>query len=142
MAEKLLAVDVELKGAPELEKALKRLSAVTRGNVIKKGVSAALTPIAREARRRVWVKSGDTRRAIGKKTRKFPNHFVWGAVGIKRGMPGSPHLRAHLQEFGTVHARANPFMQSSMAAKRAEALAILRAKVASAIEAARKKGLK
>ena len=148
-----LAVDVALTGAPELERALKNLSEVTRKKVIATATSRALTPIRAEARRNAPVRTGALRADISKKVKKYRSGNVWGAVGIKKHylrtssghsiyMRDHPSNYVHLVEFGTVHSPARPFLRNALRNNRGQALQILRDTIRSAIEKARKKGLR
>lgn len=136
--------DMTLLGDRKLAKKFERLaSTAVRNRVVRRPLSAALTPINRAAKSNVPVHRGFLKKSIGKKVKAYPGG-VWGAVGPRvggqfehvdeRGRRHVPANYAHLAEFGTQHSRAYPFLRPAMDSNRQKALTILRTGVGKNIE--------
>ncbi len=113
-------IDFEIKGAKEMERLLRELGPNVASRAGDRALRAGAKPIVAEAKRLVPVKTGELRDSIivvGERRRKGDNERVV-VIGFK--MPGS--RRAHLTEFGTVHAPAQPFMRPALDSKGGEAL--------------------
>lgn len=107
---------IRLKGARDLDAALRRLPERTAARVTGNAVAAGARAIRDEAKARVPVETGELRDAIVVRRARGRAGQVF--VGFLK--PTS--RRAHLTEFGTSKASARPFMRPAFAAKTAEAL--------------------
>lgn len=92
-----------------------------KNSAIRKGVYAGAKVIRDEARARVPVDTGALRSTIVAQTNKTKGGEISASVGIRRkkfsrgARAGrSPRRYAHLVEFGTVRAGAQPFMRPAM----------------------------
>ncbi len=126
-----------LKGHKKLQREFRRLSGATQRRIVRRPLSAALTPIAKAAKREIPKTSKSLKalaKAIGKVVRMY-KAAVWGAVGIRTGGEfvyvddrGKRHIPGHLgirQEFGGLHTAAEPFMRPAFDKTRAIAFRIL-----------------
>ncbi len=113
-------IEFKITGAKEMERLLKELGPNVASRVGDKALRAGAKPIVAEAKRLVPVKTGALRKAITvavQRRRKGPGERVV-LIGFKR--PES--RRAHLTEFGTVNAPAQPFLRPALDSKAGEAL--------------------
>jgi HK97 gp10 family phage protein len=118
-------IDFDIQGAAEMERLLKELGPRAAVNAGRPALVAGARPIVEEAKRRVRVKSGELRDAVTIDTssrRQALAAAVGGEIGISIGFTKPTSRRAHLEEFGTAHSAANPFMRGAMEAKAGEAL--------------------
>ena len=123
-----------LSGHKKLQREFRRLSGATQRRIVRRPLAAALTPITKEAKRRVPVKTGSLKKSIGKVVKMFRG-AVWGGVGPRadgkftytdeQGNRHIPANYAHLVEFGTEETRPQPFLRSAFDATRAISLRIL-----------------
>lgn len=124
-----------LKGHKKLQREFSRLSGATQRRIIRRPLSAALTPISKAAKREIPKTSQSLKalaKAIGKVVRMYKG-AVWGAVGIITGRMyiddrGKRHVPTTLgihREFGTEHTAAEPFLRPAFDKTRAIAFQIL-----------------
>ena len=115
-----MATNFTLQGAPELEKLLKQMPERLAKNVTTNGLRAGARVIAKGMKQRVPVRTGELRDSIvvssAKKATKNRSNVV---VGFKT--PTS--RRAHLTEFGTEKAPAQPFIRPTIDQDGSEAIA-------------------
>jgi HK97 gp10 family phage protein len=106
---------VKLEGLREVKAALQRLRATTETSIIKQVLSARAEPIAETARRLAPVEHGDLRDGIVVSDRLTARqrglHQKRGPNEVEVFVGAGPHPQAHLQEFGTSHHPAQPFMR-------------------------------
>ncbi len=117
-------IEFKITGAKEMERLLKELGPNVASRAGDRALRAGAKPIVAEMKRPppagVAVDTGELRDSIivvGEKRRKGANERVV-VIGFKK--PGS--RRAHLTEFGTVHAPAQPFMRPALDSKGGDAL--------------------
>jgi len=108
-----MANNIRVSGLKDIQKVLDRLPAKIEKRVHKNGLRAAARVIAKDAKDRVPVDQGDLKDSIVVKTQR--KRIV---VGFEK--PTS--RRAHLTEYGTKHAKAQPFMRPALDAKGPEAI--------------------
>lgn len=120
----------ELRGAKELEAALRDLGPKVAIRLGDQALRAAAKPVVVEAKRLVRVKSGKLRRSItavkGRAT-KDSERVVF--IGFKKPVS----RRAHLTEFGTSHSAAYPFIRPALDGKAAEAFRTMQETLAAGI---------
>lgn len=120
-------VDFKLKGAEELNAALKELGPTVATKLRTPALRAGAAPVVKEAKRLVPVRSGALKKSITVRTIRNVS-FVPGkglrtagpsrvVIGFLR--PASRH--AHLVEFGTSKMAAEPFMRPALASQAAAA---------------------
>lgn len=132
---------LELIGDKKLIKEIKSFGNIKIRRIMRKAIKPALTPIARQARANVPVKSGELKRAISKKVGK---RGAWGKVYVRSTgtirIQGegetkvNPARYAHLVEFGTSVAEAKPFLVPALDSQKAVAMVILANKARKAID--------
>lgn len=110
----------KIEGARELEKLLKELGSQLASKVGDQAVRAAARIVADEARRLVPVRTGDLRDSIAVKIERRSKGADERVAIVGQKRPGSS--LAHLTEFGTSKAPAQPFMRPALDAKADEAL--------------------
>ena len=136
--------DVTLVGDRKLAKKFEKLaSTAVRNRVVRRPLSAALTPINKAAKRNVPVDKGFLKKSIGKKVKAYPGG-VWGGVGPRTGgqfehvdEDGRKHVPAnygHLVELGTEKTRAQPFLRPALDSNKQISLRILQTGVGKNIE--------
>lgn len=111
---------LKFEGTAEFANLLKQLGAATAGKIGTQAVKAGAEVIADEARRLVHVRSGALRDSIAVKIEKKNRGAdeVAAIVGFK-----SPQSSlAHLEEFGTMHQAAHPFLRPAVDAAAGEAI--------------------
>ncbi len=124
-----------LKGHKKLQREFRKLSGATQRRIVRRPLSAALTPISKAAKREIPKTSESLKqlsKAIGKVVRMYKG-AVWGAVGIITGRMyvddrGRRHIPTTLgihREFGTENTAAEPFLRPAYDKTRAIALKIL-----------------
>jgi HK97 gp10 family phage protein len=106
---------VKLEGLREVKATLQRLRATTETSIIKQVLSARAEPIAETARRLAPVEHGDLQGGIVVSDRLTARqrglHQKRGPNEVEVFVGAGPHPQAHLQEFGTSHHPAQPFMR-------------------------------
>jgi HK97 gp10 family phage protein len=106
---------VKLEGLREVKATLQRLRATTETSIIKQVLSARAEPIAETARRLAPVEHGDLHGGIVVSDRLTARqrglHQKRGPNEVEVFVGAGPHPQAHLQEFGTSHHPAQPFMR-------------------------------
>ena len=110
-----MKVTVKLEGLREVKATLQRLRATTETSIIKQVLSARAEPIAETARRLAPVEHGDLQGGIVVSDRLTARqrglHQKRGPNEVEVFVGAGPHPQAHLQEFGTSHHPAQPFMR-------------------------------
>lgn len=131
--------EVKIKGAKELELALKELGPVPARKLGTKALKAGGEIIADYARILVPVLTGQLQDSIAVvPTRERRDSQRTAAIGFRR--PGSRY--AHLVEFGSRHARAQPFMRPAIDAKGESAIAVISHELWAGVEAQANKAKK
>lgn len=123
-----------ITGDRKLLRTLAKFSAADQRRLVRRPMSAALTPINKAAKRNAPKDKKNLSKAIGKKVKVYPG-VIWGAVGIRTGEKysyidedGNVHKPANygpLRERGTQHAAADPFLRPAFDQERAGAVRIL-----------------
>ncbi len=126
--------DLTLTGDRRLAKKFDNLAGAVQNRIVRRPLSAALTPINRAAKRKAPKLRGFLKKSIGKKVKMYPGG-VWGGVGPRTGSEftyidenGKKHVPAnyaHLPEFGTIHAAAQPYLRPALDEQRTTAFRIL-----------------
>lgn len=140
-----LGFDVQLRGAPELTRALKDLSSTVRRRVVRQAVSKALTPINRATKNN--LDAGDPeekaiRKAIGKVVRTYRHSgVIYGAVGVRKQFDDAepdkalkPSNLLGLLEVGTDRRPATRPLSRAIEERKGEALGILERELRANIE--------
>ena len=113
---------VHIEGLSELKTALRELPDATAKNVLRRIMKKRGEPIAEHARQLVPVDQGDLRDSISVGTRlsktQRRQHRKDGPDDVEMFIGPGPHPQAHLQEFGTQHHPAQPFMRPAWDAER------------------------
>ena len=98
------------KGFEEVEANLKKIGKEAAGPALRDAMKRAARDIKKDASSRAPVLTGRLRDSIASKLVKAAKGIVQVAVFVRRkGKKKAPH--AHLLEFGTPHAPAQPFMR-------------------------------
>lgn len=136
--------DLDVLGDKALLKKLARFSGGVQRRIVRRPLSAALTPINKAAKRFAPVRTGALKKSIGKKVKMYRKGAVWGGVGPRvgeqyvvveqvtgaggetRAKRNNPSNYAHLVEFGQEGAPARPFLRPALDSKRGEAVGILK----------------
>jgi HK97 gp10 family phage protein len=113
-------IDFDIKGADEMERLLKELGPKVAARVGDQALRAGARPIVAEAKRLVHKRTGELRKSITARIERKRKDDDERVVLIGFKAPAS--RRAHLEEFGTAHSRAHPFMRPAMDSKAGEAL--------------------
>jgi HK97 gp10 family phage protein len=117
-------VVTSIRGIKEMETLLQALGVQVARRVGTSALRAGAKPIVEDAKRRVPVDSGALRDSITIST--GDRHLKAGVgddqVAIFIGFEKPTSARAHLTEFGTRHAPAQPFMRPAMDANHQAAL--------------------
>jgi len=96
-------INIEVDPATEraLRAALRKLSASVERKIVKQSIHRAANPIAKDMKGRLPTKrsssTGNLRKSIGKRTKKYPSGVVVTVVGPRRRFG----RHGHLVEFGT-----------------------------------------
>ena len=122
--------DATLSGNKALSQFLKEFPAKIQRKVMKSAVNLGLAPIRKEARARVPRRFGFLKKAIKSKTKLYKwSGTIWAAVGIAREIKVEregkliwPIKYAHLAEFGTKYAKAQPFMSTAFSSQKKAAM--------------------
>jgi HK97 gp10 family phage protein len=121
--------DLQLFGSRQLKRALKELGEDAAKQVMRKAIGKALLPARRQAKQNVkkHKRSGALQKAIWSKAGgKKKSTKAWGKIFVRskpqewNGKKINPVKYAHLIEFGTRKAPADPFMRMAMSQKRGE----------------------
>ena len=143
-----MTVKVTIEGLAEVKTALRALPDATAKTVVRRVLRSRGEPIAARARRLVPVEEGELRDSIAVSTRlsrrqrarrrKFDPNDIEVYIGA------GPLPQAHLQEFGTEHSLAQPFLRPAWDGGKREVLESIRedlwAEIANSVRhAARKK---
>jgi len=107
--ERFIDMRVDLTGDKELIKTLKRLEAKTLRKVVRRATGLSMTPVKRDAKKRIHNRTGALKRSISKKTKTYTNtRTVISLIGAKAGYKEMsnrygkvvPANYEHLVEFG------------------------------------------
>jgi len=124
--------DLTIIGDKALLKKFKRLGVSVQKRVVRRPLTAALSPIVKAAKREAPKVSKALSKSIGKKVRTYKG-AVWGAVGPRtderytveyEGRPRVPANYAHLVEFGTLHSAPKPFLRRALDENRTRVMRI------------------
>lgn len=104
---------MDIRGLAEIQAVLSKLPARIEQRVIENALTAGGRVIVKEAKRRVPVDSGKLRDSltVGRTTRRRGSRMK-GTVYI--GPRSKVGAHAHLVEFGTPHAPAQPFLRPAL----------------------------
>ena len=122
-----------IEGLPELKKAFSAASDKARRGGLREAVKKAIRPILREAKARVPVRTGLTKKALGS-TVSVTNTKATGAVGVRRRSKGRRGSLVHLIEKGTARTRAQPFLRPAIDAAADEAVKVFGASIKEGLE--------
>lgn len=133
----MITAKFKLVGDKRLQQVLKSCNPSLARRVMRAGIRAGLQPIAAQARLYAPERTGLLRAAIKARVDKkgaFGKVFVDPAMNMEyEGRPYQPAKIAHILEFGSQKAAAQPFMRPALASCRPEAIALINAKVRSAL---------
>ena len=108
------------------------MKGAVRRRIVRRPLTAALSPIVKDGKRNAPHESKALRKSIGKKVRVYKD-AVFGAVGPRTGERFSlehegqlrvPSRYAHLVELGTKNRAGDPFLRKALAQNRSKALRI------------------
>ena len=126
---------LNFRGDKALSKALDELAGSINRRVIKGATGKAMKPVVKSAKEilRPFDRTGQLRKSIGMKQKKYPSGVMWTGVGPRKGFkiqteefgPVNPVNYAHLIEFGTVRADARPFLRPAYDKNRTKVRGIL-----------------
>jgi HK97 gp10 family phage protein len=121
-----MSFKVTVEGLAELKTALRALPDATAKNVVRRMLRKRGEPIAARARRLVPVEAGELRDSIGVSTklsrRQRARHRKFDTNDIEVYVGAGPLPQAHLQEFGTEHSLAQPFLRPAWDSGKREVL--------------------
>lgn len=108
-------VSAKIEGFDELFRSLSTHRQRVRSAIARKAVNAATKIVAKEAKRRVRVRTGLTRKSIGRVLRNYKGNYV-GIVGPRRetvgvNPDGSKHVPANIAH---ILERDYPFMKPAL----------------------------
>lgn len=115
------ASGVHIEGYEDLRRKFRQLSAGMQKTALRSMLRSAATPVLKEAVRLAPTDEFDLKEAIAM-TVSVKQTEASAAVGVKRKQAGAPARYAHLQEFGTVHHRAQPFLRPALDNRKGEAI--------------------
>lgn len=115
------ATGVHIEGWEELRRKFRDLGDRMQKNVVRGALRSAATPVLKEAHALAPKDEHDLANAIAMTVSVKKNESS-AAVGIKRRQEGAPARYAHLQEFGTRHHRAQPFLRPALDNKRGDVI--------------------
>jgi len=119
---------INVFGDVEVIRNLGRLKTSIERKVLRKAIAKGLKPIAAAAKRKAAVRSGLLKRSIKSKVTRMVSGKIFvdpKVTGVVDGKLSKPAKYAHLIEFGTRKAKAQPFMRPAMNEGRTRALAII-----------------
>lgn len=128
----VVQINIDLSGDKALMRSFKRLTEKQFVKAIKSSTGKSMTPVAREARKRVPVREGVLRKSIGKRTTATRAGNITTIIGPKsKYLPAHkrPSNLAHMIEFGTKRTKPQPFMRPALAATEDKAQAVFRKSV-------------
>jgi HK97 gp10 family phage protein len=133
----LYQTTLEIEGAKELEAKLRMMGPAIARNLGTRGLRALARPIVLDAKARVRRRSGALRKSItavvANKGANAGERRVY--IGFKKGQPGIPSRRAHLEEYGTIHQASHPFIRPAIQAMAAPGFQEMTATIAKGIAA-------
>lgn len=130
-----MSVNLNVQGLRDLDKALNKLDLKTRGNIMRRALTAGATPIVAEARRLAPADKGNLRKGINKKLRraKGANDFVSSIdIGFRAEV-----FYGQFLELGTRFMAARPMLRPAMDAAKHKAIAAFKKKMREGIERGR-----
>ena len=114
-------VGLDLRGEKELIRALKDLEGSINRRVIKGATRKAMKPLIKAARAKIRPhdRTGQLRKSIGIRQKKFASGIVWTGVWPRRGFfinteefgRVDPQFYSHLLEFGNQKFSGSPWMR-------------------------------
>jgi HK97 gp10 family phage protein len=134
---------LSIVGDKALMKKLAKLKAGAQRRVVRKAVTAMLSPVVKAAKAAAPKETGLLRKSIGKKTVTYARkNTVVGIVGPRSSVVGTgpdggkrwPVKYAHLVEYGTRHSEAQSFLRAALTATRDRVRSIFADKVASGLK--------
>ena len=132
-----ITAQFKLVGDKRLQSVLKSCNPSFARKVMRAGIRAGLQPIVAQARLDAPERTGLLRAAIKAQVNKrgaSGKVFVDPSMNMEyEGRPYQPAKIAHILEFGSRKAAAQPFMRPALALRRPEAIALINAKVRSAL---------
>ena len=138
-----IKVTVKVEGMAALRDALSELPKATSKNVMRRVLNKRAAPIAEKADSLVPVDRGDLKKSIRVGTVLSPRarraHQRPGPLAVEVLVGPGPHPQAHLQEFGTQHHGAQPYMRPAWDASKDTLLTDIGKDIAEEIEKARKR---
>ena len=133
-----------IDGIKELRKAFKELSDSAQRGVLRTALRQAAKPVVKEARRRVPVDTGLTKKAIGTKVWLKKDSVATVMIGVRRGRKGKRHFLLHLLELGTRKMAARPFLRPALDSQKNAAVTALakalKARIDKVVAKARQRG--
>lgn len=131
------------RGMPEAKRAFDDLIGKIEREGTRRALNKAATPIVAEARRRVPVDEGLTKKSLGKRvSTALVRKVARVRIGVRRRMKGKRARIVHLLEFGTERSDPKPFLRPAWRAKRDEAKRIFRENLAADISKAARSRIK
>ncbi|MGB3290937.1 MAG: HK97-gp10 family putative phage morphogenesis protein [Burkholderiaceae bacterium] len=114
-------VSMQMTGLRELGLAMKELDSRVQKRIAASAVSAGARVIAKDAKEKAPVDSGDLKRSIRSKTLRAKKPGVREAIveAKTHGKNSAPYW--HIVEFGSVNMSAKPFLRPAFESKKAEA---------------------
>jgi len=122
-------IDIRVVGGKRLNKKFNKLDTKVKGKIMREATKTAMQPVLELAKNRAPVKTGLMRRSL--KIASFRGRNAVGAVvrtGTRRQLKILANAKGYYPaavEYGTRKLRARPFMRSSLAARKPQALSIL-----------------
>ena len=117
----MTVVGLDLRGDKALIKALAALEGSVNRRVIKGATLKAMKPVVKSAKDNVRPhdRTGQLRKSIGTKQKKYPSGIMWTAVGPRKGFkidteqfgPVNPVNYGHLLEFGNQQHDGKPWLR-------------------------------
>lgn len=124
----------KIEGLRELDQAMVSLGKVAAKNVARRTLKKAAEPIRNAAAQGAPEETGDLIKSVSVSTRNPRKNRKVSPIEVHVGPGRMP--RAHLQEFGSRHHAAQPFMRPAWDGNKAKALGIIRDELATEIKAA------
>lgn len=118
---------VKVSGVAEIQRRMQDQVPKVEKRVVSAGLRAAARPVVTRARSLVPRDTGQLRKSIGVKVKRYRG-AVWVGIGPRAGYKIrtadgrslNPTQYAHLVERGTVHQRAQPFLRPAIDATKSE----------------------
>jgi len=140
-----MRASVNVVGAKELRNAIEKLPQEIQKRALKSALTLGARVIAKNARKRARKESGALKKSIGLVVRSKPND-QYAVIGARsgftteyKGKMRNPAKYAHLVEFGTSTAPANPFLRPAVEESRQEVFNKMSQGIEKAVDRAVKK---